>query len=159
MADMKYSCNTSGASAREMVCIETNRVLDSCRDRDCFEDVRVKLTDFGQEIIERTSGVRVKSACLAWAYIGLDPVQFNRGFYSVSIRFYVKLVFEACVAGGRLQEFDGLAVVEKSVILYGGESNVNLFKSTADASDYCKVPEPCCSAKNVPTAIVEAIVL
>jgi hypothetical protein len=27
------------------VCVETNRILDSCRDQDCFENVRVFLTD------------------------------------------------------------------------------------------------------------------
>ena len=34
------------------VCIETNRIFDSCRDRDCYEHVRVFLTDLGEDIIE-----------------------------------------------------------------------------------------------------------
>ena len=140
-----------------MVCIETNRILDSCRDRDCFEDVQVILTDFGNEIINRTTNLRAKSACIAWTYIGIDPVRFNRGFYSVTIKFYVKITFEACLCGGKSQEFEGIAVLEKKVILYGSESNVSIFKSNPDASDYCAVPEPCCSSKNVPIAIVEVV--
>jgi hypothetical protein len=48
-------------------------------------------------------------------------------------------------------------VLEKKVILYGSESNVSIFKSNPDASDYCSVPEPCCSSKNVPIAIVEVV--
>ena len=118
MAENKYSCTTSGGNARETVCIETNRVLDSCRDRDCFEHVRVYLSCFGNEILERTGAIRAKCANIVWTYIGIDPIQFNRGFYSVNIRFYVKLVFEACVCAGRSQEIEGIAVLEKRMGLY-----------------------------------------
>ncbi len=158
MSDNRLSCGRSDqGSNREMVCIETNRVLDSCRDRDCFEDVKVLLTDFGNEILEHTTNIRAKNACIAWTYIGIDPVKFNRGFYAVTIKFYIKITFEACLCGGRSQEFDGIAVVEKRVILYGSESNVSIFKSNPDASDYCSIPELCCSTKNVPIAIVEVV--
>ena len=159
MQDNKFPCGISdkNISKNETVCIEANRILDSCRDRDCFEDVKVILTDFGNDIIEHTTNVRAKSACIMWTYIAIDPVKFNRGFYSVSIKFYVKITFEACLCGGKSQEFEGVAVLEKKVILYGGESNVSIFKSSADASDYCAIPEPCCSSKNVPSAIVEVV--
>lgn len=157
MAENKYSCTTSGGNARETVCIETNRVLDSCRDRDCFEHVRVYLSCFGNEILERTGAIRAKCANIVWTYIGIDPIQFNRGFYSVTIRFYVKVVFEACVGGGRSQELEGIAVLEKRVILYGGESNVNIFKSSACGNDFCSLPNPDCGERNVPTAIIEVV--
>ena len=147
-----------GTAGRECVSIETGRIFDSCRDRDCYENVRVYLTDCGYDIIERTTTVRTKEACIAWTYINIDPVRFNRGFYSITIRFYVKLVFEACVAPGRPQEFEGIAVVEKKVILYGGESNVSVFRSTA-CDSFCGVVEPCCGKKNVPEAVVDAIAL
>lgn len=156
MPDNRFSCGPG--MGKESVAIETNRILDSCRDRDCFENVRVFLTDFGKEIVERTSAIRVKSACIAWTYIAIDPVQFNRGFYSLTIRFFVKLIFEACIGGGRSQEFDGIAVLEKRVILYGGESNVNIFKSGPDSSGFCVEPEPCHCEKNMPTAVVDAVV-
>ena len=159
MADNRLSCGSSDRmnSRSEMVSIETNRILDSCRDRDCFEDVKVILTDFGNDIIEHTTNVRAKNACITWTYIGIDPVKFNRGFYAVTIKFYIKLTFEACLCGGRSQEFEGVAVLEKKVILYGSESNVSVFKSNPSDGDYCSVPEPCCSQKNVPTAIVEVV--
>lgn len=158
MSDNRLSCNRSDHNPmRETVCIDTNRVLDSCRDRDCFEDVKVILTDYGNELLEHTTNIRAKNACITWTYIGIDPVKFNRGFYAVTIKFYIKISFEACLCGGRSQEFDGIAVVEKRVILYGGESNVSIFKSNPDASDYCALPEPCCSTKNVPIGIVEVV--
>jgi hypothetical protein len=155
MADNRFPC--APRSAADTVCIETNRILDSCRDRDCYENVRVYLSDYGNELLERTGAVRAKSAKLMWTNIGIDPIQFNRGFYGVTIRFYVKVTFEACISCGRGQELEGIAVLEKKVILYGSESNVSVFKSTPGDYDYCSIPEPCCQTKNVPTAIVEAM--
>lgn len=153
MQDNRFSCGPG--VGKETVCIETNRILDSCRDRDCFENIQVFLTDCGKEIIEHTSAVRVKSACIRQANISLDPVQFNRGFYSVNIRFYVRLVFEACIGNGRSQEFDGVAVLEKKVILFGGDCNSNIFRSSGDFSNFCGYPEPCMQQRNSPTAVVE----
>ena len=40
--------NCSGTHPKESVCIDTYRVIDSCRDKDCFENVKVYLTDFGE---------------------------------------------------------------------------------------------------------------
>ena len=159
MADNRFPCGPADKNPprNEMVCVEVNRILDSCRDRDCFEDVKVLLTDFGNDLLEHTTNIRAKNACITWTYIGIDPVKFNRGFYSVTIKFYVKITFEACLCGGRSQEFEGIAILEKKVILYGSESNVSMFKSNPDSSDFCTVPEPCCSTKNVPIAIVEVV--
>lgn len=148
MAENK-SCSYGG---RDLVCIEAAHVLDSCRDRDCFEDVGVYLTDFGQEIIEHTGNVRVKCAEISQACITVDPVQFNRGFYSVNIRFFVNVRFEACV-GGRNQEFDGVTALEKKVILYGGDCGINTFKSGCCDNPCDRTPGT--HESNVPTATVE----
>lgn len=160
MAENKFSCGpgTGTSPARETVCIDTNRVLDSCRDRDCFENARVYLSDFGNEVLERTSSIRAKSAKIVWTCINIDPIRFNRGFYSVNIRFYVKLVFEACVCAGRSQEIEGIAVLEKRVILYGGESNVSVFKSHGVAGEnFCGCTPAESDEENEPTAIVEVV--
>ncbi len=154
MAENRFSCTPP--TCRETVCIDTNRVLDSCRDRDCFEHVRVYLSDFGNEILERTGAIRARCANIIWTYIGVDPIQFNRGFYSVTIRFYIKLSFEACVGCGHSQDIEGIAVLEKRVILYGGESNVCVFKGSG-SEDFCACPAPVCCEKSTPTAVVEVI--
>lgn len=156
MAENRCQGPLSGSS-REMVCMETNRVLDSCRDRDCFENVRVYLSGFGNDILERTNAIRARTADILWCCITIDPIQFNRGFYSVNIRFYIKLTFEACVGGGRSQEIEGISVLEKRVILFGGESNVSIFKSRAGEHDFCCEPPLCCGEHNVPTAQVEVV--
>jgi hypothetical protein len=156
MPDNRFLCSGSGVS-RDTFCIEANRVLDSCRDRDCFENVQVFLTNYGNEIIERTGNIRVKHSCIAWTNITVDPIAFNKGFYSVNIRLYIKIVFEACLSPGRVQEFDGVAVLDKNVVLFGGESNLNVFKSNG-TKGFCEAPtELCCSEGNVPTAVVEVV--
>ena len=164
MSENRFPCGAAPSAngcgregPRETACIETNRILDSCRDRDCYENARVYLTDMGQELIENTGQVRVKECCIAWTYIGIDPVQFNRGFYAITIRFFVKLICEACVRGGRGQEFDGIAVLEKQVVLFGGDSNVSVFRSSGDSTAFCAEPEPCYKERTVPTAVVEVV--
>ena len=155
MSDIR--CNCGGPSIpKESICIDTYRVLDSCRDKDCFEDTVVYLTDFGKEIIERTGAVRAKSACVVYANISVDPINFNRGFDQISIRIYVKMRFEACICKGNSQEFEGIAVVEKKVILYGSEGNVSIYKS-GNEDTFCSHPDLSgaeCST-NMPIAVLE----
>ena len=154
MAENRFPC---ASSSRDTVCIETNRVLDSCRDRDCFEDVRVYLSNFGCDLLDRTSAIRAKSAQIVWACIGIEAIPFNRGFYAVNIRFYVKLQLEACVGCGRTQDLEGMSVLEKRVILYGGESNVSIFKSQGLGDGFCCEPQFNAGEKNVPMAIIETV--
>ena len=147
----------SASNQKENICIDTYRVLDSCRDKDCFENVRVYLTGFGEEIIDRTSVVRAKSAKIVSSYIDINDVPFNRGFYQVSIKIYVKICFEACISHGNVQEFDGIAIVEKKVILYGSEGNVKVFKSAQGDSGFCK-HDPCVdNSSNAPIAVLETV--
>lgn len=155
MADNKFSCSGS-AAAREAFGIEAGRILDACRDRDCFEDVRVYLTEVGEELISRTGSVRVKKACISGANIQTQPIQFNSGFYAVDVKFYVNCTFEVCVPLGTAQEFEGVAVVEKRVVLYGGECNVNVFRSS-ESVGYCTLPETVTCSKKSPEAVVEVL--
>ena len=138
-----------------LVCIDTKRVLDSCRDRDCFEDTRVYLTARGEEILANSTNVRTRTARLLWAYVGVDEVPFNCGFYSIKIRYYIEVEFESCVGVGRSQTFKGLAALEKEVVLYGGEGRAISFTSV-NGGDYCGL----CNVDvgtNDPVAIVETV--
>ncbi len=150
--------NNNGQSCRETVCIDTYRVLDSCRDKDCFEDVRVYLTSFGQELINRAGAVRTKSAETVAATLDVSPVPFNRGFYQINIRIFVKVTFEVCV-NGMPQEIVGIAAVEKNVILFASEGNVNIFKSDPFDGNSCRRPD--LSGKrvgtNMPVAVLETV--
>lgn len=158
MAENKCGCGQSGngtGSGRETVCIDTYRILDSSRDRDCYEDVRVYLTPQGQEIIDHTCTVRVKSAEVIWTFIGVDPIPFNCGFYQLTARYYVKLAIEGCVGNGRSQEFCGISVLEKRAVLYGGEGSVKVFTSNSD-NGLCDF-NPSNASSNLPVGVVEVV--
>ena len=146
--------NSSGGSGT--VCIDTKRILDSCRDRDCFEDTRVYLTCQGEEILAASSNVRTRSARLLWAYVGVDEVPFNCGFYQVKVRYYIEIELEACLGVGRSQCFKGLSVLEKEVILYGGEGRAVTFTSSPNNS-YCSVCDMDNVGTNDPVAVVETV--
>ncbi len=144
---------------RDTVCIDTYRVLDSCRDKDCFEDVRVFLTSRGQEVIDRSSAVRVKSSKVTGASIDTDEVPFNRGFYQLTIRLFVTHELEGCLGAGNVCEFAGVSVLEKRVVLFGSEGNVSVFKSDGEGRDFCTCGNGCgCSAStNLPIAVIETV--
>ena len=145
-----------GADCQGTVCIDTKRVLDCCRDRDCFEDSRVYLTAFGEEILANTTNIRTRGAQLIWAYVGFDPVPFNRGFYQITVRYYIKVELEACLGIGRSQTFNGICVLEKDVILYGGEGSVVSYSSSPN-NNYCNISDTNTVATNDPVAIVETV--
>lgn len=156
---MQDNRNTSigvSCDGRGTVCIDTNRVLDSCRDRDCFEDARVYLTAYGEEVLSNASNVRTKCAKLLWAYVGVDNIPFNNGFYQITVRYYIEVELEACVGIGRSQCFKGLAVLEKNVVLYGGEGSITTF-SSAHKNNYCCPGNTDNVGTNDPVAIVETV--
>ena len=156
MTDNKNGCLPLGG-CKENVAVDVNRILDSCRDKDCFEDVKVFLSPFGREIIENAGSVRAKYSKIIAANINTEPVKLNRGFFRVDIRYYVKLVCEACVGLGKSREFDGLAVCDKSVILYGSEGNVSIFKSEMNMANTLSCGCNTTMSTNLPTVAVEVI--
>ena len=149
----------SPASAKDTVCIDTYRVLDSCRDRDCFRDSKCFLTSFGQEIIERTDSVRTKYAKVLSAFIDIDQVPFNCGFYQLNIKIYIKLICEGCLGPGNIQDFEALCAVDKKVCLYGGEGSVNVFKNECGCSAFCPDPtlDACKPGSTMPVAVIETV--
>ena len=64
-------------------------------------------------------------------------------FAIINKGIHFKIQFEACIGPGNIQEFDGVAVVEKKVILFGGEGSVNVFKTELSQSGFCS-----CHSKN-----------
>lgn len=153
MPDTRNNSPLCGGS-RDSVYIDTHRILDSCRDKDCFEDVPVYLSDVGNELLERSGSVRTKYAKVICANINVDSIPFNRGFYQISITMYVKIIAEVCACLGRPQEIEGVAIVEKKVILYGSEGNVNIFKSEPH-QNFCTCSGSEFPKTNLPTAVFE----
>ena len=157
---MQDNKNTSFSSSRcgstqNAVCIDTQRVLDSCRDRDCFEDVKVYLSAASQTLLQQSTNIRTRSAEILCAYIGVEEVPFKCGFYQVSVRYYITVEIEVCNSG-RSQTFNGLTVVQKDVILYGGEGRAISFSSGV-GTDICAGCSIGGAATNDPLAIAETV--
>jgi hypothetical protein len=157
MVDKNISA--AGASGhqtfKEAVCIDVARVYDSCSDKDCLEDLRVYFNDENQTIVNNAFAVKSRSAELANVFVDVEPVQFNRGFYSVDITccfdVSVEVFDRPCGKTGRKPCIvSGIAVFNKRVILYGSVGNVKVFTSedchgTRDESN------------DLPKAVVEAV--
>jgi len=118
-------------SIREAVCIHTRKIFDACRDKDCIEDLRVYPTRSSQEAIDRAVSVKAGCAELLYAYIDVEPVSFNRGFYTVDVRYFYRISADAFVGAARPIPVTGLAVFDKRVILFGGEGGAKVFSSGA----------------------------
>lgn len=129
-------------------CIDVNKIYDSAKDKECIEDLRVYLGPDGQEIIDNASNIRSKCAEILWASINVSDVAFNRGYFSVNIRYYFRLCFEACVMG-RAREFCGIAVYDKQVIMFGGEGNISVFTSNCINDNICASLPPSDFTQNV----------
>ena len=57
---------------QEAMSIHTRKITDSCRDKDCIEDLRVYLTKGSQALLDTAAGVRVRSAELLYTYIDVE---------------------------------------------------------------------------------------
>ena len=107
------------ASIREAVCLHTRKIFDSCRDKDCMEDLRVYPTVTSQEVLSQAMSIKPGRAELLYTYIDVEPVGFNRGFYTVDARFFYRVTACAFTGAARPVELSGLAVFDKRVILFG----------------------------------------
>ena len=59
---------------RQTMSIHTRKITDSCRDKDCIEDLRVYLTCGSQQLLDSAANVRVRSAELIHTYIDVETV-------------------------------------------------------------------------------------
>ncbi len=119
---------------REAVCIQTEKIYDSCKDKDCIEDARVFFGDQCiQRIIDRAIAVKATDAQILDVFADVEPVPFKRGFYTVDVRYFIKIKFNFIVPkydhGTKVITRHGVIVFDKKVILFGSEGQVKIFKS------------------------------
>lgn len=135
MADNNYTEN----NFRDAVCIDAGRVYDSCCDRDCIEDLRCYFSEEGQTLIDRAISVKLKSAEVLNVYVDVEPVTFNRGFYSCDLTFFFLVRLEVFTAPHSMpDDVRGIATFSKKVILFGSEGSAKVFSnmtSVENASD------------------------
>lgn len=105
-------------------------------------------------MIDRALSVKAGSAELLYAYIDVEPVGFNRGFYTVDVRYFYRITADAFIGAARPVEVTGLAVFDKRVILFGSEGSAKVFSSSGVSSS----PDPQELPKSTaPIAVVEAV--
>lgn len=134
---------------REAVCVNTKKIYDSCRDKDCVDDLRVFPTATSQIYIENALSIRPKNAELLYVDVNVEPVSFNRGHFTVDCTFFYRVTAETFPAG---QTCTGLCVFDKRVMLFGSEASVKTFTSDgfldADTDDLptgvCESVDPIC---------------
>ena len=138
----------------ESLAIHTEKITDSCRDKDCIEDLRVYLTKGSQALLETASGVRVRSADLLYTYIDVEPVAFDRHHYCIDVTFYYRILADAVIGSGRPATLYGLSLFSKRAVLCGEESKAHIYRSDTRLG---RPDGPTAAGANLPTAIVEVL--
>ena len=147
MADKVVPGPVEGSAAvREAVCIHTRKIFDSCRDKDCVEDLRVYPTACSQAKLDCALSVRPRSAELLCADVHVKEITFNKGYYTVDVTYFYRVrgeTFPGC------EPVCGLAIFDKRVMLFGSQASAKVF-----ASDDCCC-DPC--ENGLPIGVVESV--
>ena len=120
---------------REAVCIQVEKIYDSCKEKDCIEDARVlfKNPDKIHWIICHAINVKARRAEVIKVFSDVEAVPFKRGFFTVDVKFFIKVTLDFFVprqnGGIRIITVPGIVLFDKKVILFGSEGNVKIFKS------------------------------
>ncbi len=149
---MSEYANNCGCNNGDAVPIKVNRAFDSCSDKDCITGVQVALTS-----PVPPSATIVKSRCITVSNVcmNVEPIPFNKGFYSVDITFTFDVQLLAYDrACGTPTFLSGKATVSKSCILYGSETNSKTFSSEGSVIG---TTGSCCDTVNPPTALVQVV--
>ncbi len=139
---------------QEAFSLHTRKITDSCRDKDCIEDLRVYLTRCSQELLDTANGAKVRKAELLYTDIEVEQVAFDRKHYCIDVTFYYRILADATVGTCRPAALHGLAVFSKRAVLCGEESHTHIFSSTTRLGG-CDGPTR--RRANLPTAVVEVL--
>ncbi|MBR0446068.1 MAG: hypothetical protein IIX23_02110 [Oscillospiraceae bacterium] len=139
---------------RSCLSIHTKKITDSCRDKDCIEDLRVYLTKSSQQLLDHAATAKVRCADLVYAYLDVEPVAFDRNHYCIDVTFYYRILADAVLGSCRPAALTGIAVFSKRVVLCGEESSAKIFTSQTRLGDRDGLSH---YSANLPTAVVEVL--
>jgi hypothetical protein len=146
------ACNPN--DLRQALSVHTRKITDSCRDKDCIEDLRVYLTQGSQSILDSCASAKVRCADLLYTYIDVEPVAFDRNHYCIDVTFFYRILADATVGTNRPVSLYGLAVFSKRAVLCGEESKAHIFTSNTRIGELDGLT---IRSANLPTAIVEVL--
>ena len=148
---MSECCHDALGCRPEELCralaIHTQKITDSCRDKDCIEDLRVYLTRESQTVLDAAGAAKVRSAELIYTTVDVTPVAFHPNHYAIDLTFFYKILADAAVSPCRPAAICGLALFSKRAILCGENSGAHIFRSDRPGN----------AGGNLPTAVVEAM--
>ena len=121
----------------EAVCVHTRKIYDSCRDKDCAEDLRVYPTASSQAYIDSAFSVRPGAATLLYADVQVDEISFNRGYYTVDVTYFYDVTGSTFPGDNTVR---GLCVFNKRVMLFGSEGSAKVFSSDGSAAGSADQP-------------------
>lgn len=121
----------------EAVCVHTRKIYDSCRDKDCAEDLRIYPTVSSQTYIDSAFSVRPSAAALLYADVQVDEISFNRGHYTVDVTYFYDVTGTTFPGENTVH---GLAVFNKRVMLFGSEGSAKVFASDGSYTDSAAQP-------------------
>ena len=114
---------------RDAMSIHVRKITDSCRDKDCIEDLRVYLTTGSQTILENATSTHVRCAELLHTSMDVQNVTFDRSRYCIDVTFYYRVLVDAVIQGCRPATLYGLAVFSKKAVLCGEDAKSHVYCS------------------------------
>lgn len=117
-------------------------------------DLRFFLSESSQEVFNRAQTVKGGKAELLYTYIDVEPVAFNRGYYTIDMRYFYLATLNAHCSSPRPIEVEGMFAFDKRVILFDREGSAKMFSSQVclDALDRQLIER-----NNMPVAAIPAI--
>jgi hypothetical protein len=146
---------------REAVCTQVEKVYDSCEEKDCIEDAKVlfRYPEKIQRIINKAINVKCNKAEVLYVYADIEPVPFKKGFYTVDVKYFIKVMLNFFVPDSGFKKkiitIPGLVLFDKKVVLFGSEGNVKIFKATYVRNGIDKPVDSALQQDNMPISKIE----
>ena len=139
---------------QQAMSIHTRKITDSCRDKDCIEDLRVYLTTGSQALLDTATCAKVRCTELLYTYIDVEPVAFDRNHYCIDVTFYYRILADATIGAARPAALYGVAVFTKRAVLCGEDGRAHIYRSD---TKLCETDGMSRIVANNPTAVVEVL--
>ena len=114
---------------QQSMSIHTRKITDSCRDKDCIEDLRVFLSKGSQAQLDLSPNARVRCAELISTRVDVEKAAFDGHHYCVNVTFYYRILADAVMGTCRPATLYGLAVFSKRAVLCGEDSRAHIYRS------------------------------
>lgn len=116
--------------------------------------MRVYLTRCSQALLDTAISVKPRCAELLWAYLDVESIAFNKGFYTVDVKFFYRVTCDVSCGVGRPKPICGLATYNKRTVLFGSEGSARIFSSNyRDCAQDRQNPE----RTNLPIGVLECV--